>query len=491
MSMWRRLIISAWLGFAVAGLFFYPLGVALVSSAFYLQWQLRDGVEMAVAWIVIAVPLGAAVFHVWGRSTHAAAATLLGVSVVPLASFAAGLARQMPFDDLLKGAWEGQSMAIGMPAGITLLAAAVFVRSPAAFSRWLRRLLIVLSPVSLVVLAALITSASNRSALTALSRRPPSPAASEASCPPILALLFDELSFSYLYDTDVRVRPEFPAIGALASSAVNYSCAEAPSEETLVSLPALLAGRRVRDIRVENDRLFELTADGRLVAFSATDGNGLFATARRLGFTTEMAGYYLPYCELLGDLVDTCRSLSFYNVSTVRGGFSPTNAVLTTFVLWPRQFPFGVFKNLAFGPLQRALVEDTADFARRPMTEAPPLFRFVHFSVPHLPFVFGPDGYDPPLNPLRTSPDTQYVRQLQYVDRLVGDILGAMRASGLYESSTVVLLSDHGFRFGGREKRQLQIPFIVKMPHQRGRIDMVSPVRGETLLTHVLEQSCS
>lgn len=487
--MWRRLRISAWLGFALAGLFLYPLAVALGSESFYLQWQPLDSVEMAVAWMVLAMLLGIAVFHLWGRSTRTAAAALLAISVVPLASFASGFARQLPFDDLLRGVWESRAVAIGVPAGVVLLAGVVFVRSPLSFSRWLRRLLIVLSPVSLVVLAALITSSSGRSTLTAMTRRT-APVQGETGCSPMLALLFDELSFSYLYDADGKIRREFPAIEALANAAVNYTSAEAPSGETLVSLPALLAARHVRDIRVEDNRLLELTEDGRLVAFSATDRNGLFGTARRLGFTTEMAGYYLPYCELLGDLVDRCQSLSFYNVSTADDGFSPANAALTTLVLWPRQFPFGVFKNLAFGPLQRDLVEDTADFARRPMTAAPPLFRFVHFSVPHLPFVFGPDGYDPPLDPLRTSPDTEYVRQLQYVDRLVGDAVGALRRSGLYESSTVVLLSDHGFRFGGREQRRLQIPFIAKMPHQDARIDMASPVRGEILLKRVLEQSC-
>ena len=490
MRMRRRLLISAWLGFALAGIFFYPLVVALGSDSFYLQWQQRDSVEMAVTWMALAIPLGIAVFHLWGRSTRAAAAAMLAISVIPLASFAAGFARQLPFDDLLKGVWESREVAIGVPAGLVLLAGAVFVRAPLSFCRWLRRLLIVLSPVSLVVLAALITSASGRSAVTARARRAPAPVTGETGCAPMLALLFDELSFSYLYDADGQIQREFPAIGALANSAVNYTSAEAPSGETLVSLPALLAARHVRDIRVEDDRLLELTEDGRLVAFSATDRDGLFATAKRLGFTTEMAGYYLPYCDLLGDLVDTCQSLSFYNVSTTDDGFSPANAALTTLVLWPRQFPFGVLKNLAFGPLQRALVEDTADFAQRPITAAPPLFRFVHYSVPHLPFVFGPDGYDPPLNPLRTSPDTGYVRQLQYVDRLVRDAVRAIRDAGLYESSTIVLLSDHGFRFGRREQRRLQIPFIAKMPHQHERIDMTAPVQGETLLKRVLEQSC-
>jgi hypothetical protein len=170
--------------------------------------------------------------------------------------------------------------------------------------------------------------------------------------------------------------------------------------------------------------------------------------------------------------VDACRSFSFYSVSTVHEGFSPLDPILTTFVLWPRQFPFGLLKNPAFARFQRELVEETQAFARRPVPAGRPVFRLVHYSIPHLPFVFGPDGYDPPLDPLRTTPDTDYVRQLGYVDRLVGELLAALRESGMYQSATIVLMADHGWRFEGRERDPLHIPFIVKMagPQRSGRI---------------------
>jgi hypothetical protein len=286
------------------------------------------------------------------------------------------------------------------------------------------------------------------------------------------------------------VQQAFPEIGRVASEATNYMSVSAPGRETLISMPSFLAARHVRDVRVENGGIFEVSDEGRLTPFSAGEPEGLFATARRLGFTTEMAGYYLPYCDLLGGLVDACRSLSFYNVSTVDEGFSPADPLLTTLVLWPRQFPFGLLKNPAFARFQRELVEETVAFAGRPLDAGQPVFRFVHFSVPHLPFVFGPEGYDPPFDPLRTSPDTDYVRQIEYVDRLVGELVAPLRAAGTYDRATIVLLADHGLRFGGRERDPLHIPFIVKMAGQRARTDVAAPVRGETLLKAVVEQSC-
>jgi hypothetical protein len=257
-----------------------------------------------------------------------------------------------------------------------------------------------------------------------------------------------------------------------------------------VSLPGYLAVRHFNDVRIERGRLVEVDADGTASPFSARASDSLFSGARRLGFTTEMAGYYLPYCDLLGDLVDTCRSLSFYNVARLHAGFSPLDPILTTLVLWPRQFPFGVIKNPAFARLQRGLVERMAAFAIRPLPASAPVFRFVHFSIPHLPFVFGAAGYDPPFNPLRTSPDDAYVAQIGYVDRLVGDLIKPMKQDGSFDRTTLIVFSDHGFRFGGRETDPSHIPFIVKHPGQRVRVDVAGAARGEELLRDTVTAAC-
>ena len=325
-------------------------------------------------------------------------------------------------------------------------------------------------------------------AIVNVSRTPAGPAHS-AACPPIVALLFDELSFAYLYDGS-DVRPEYPALRRLMATATNYLAVRAPADETLIALPGYLAGRHVPDVRVVETELMERGEDGAIVPFNAAGDTGLLSTARRLGYRTEVAGYYLPYCDLLGDLVDVCRSLSFYNASGVRDAFSPLNAIETTLIMWPRQFPFGIVKNRPFARLQRGLVGELAAFARRPLAGPEPPFRFVHFSVPHLPFVFDEDGYDPPLNPLRTSPDDGYQRQVRYVDRLVGEVRDTMEHDGSFDRSTFIVFADHGFRFGGRESDKLHIPFIVKRSGQAMRSDVSDPQRGEQLLTQVVAGSC-
>jgi len=314
------------------------------------------------------------------------------------------------------------------------------------------------------------------------------PAAAAGQCPSVVAILLDELSFSYLYD-GASVRPEFPNMRAFSAVATNHLKVRAPGDETLISVPGYLAGQAFDNIRVEGDHL-DYERGGTRAIFKANAPDGLFATARNAGYSPEVVGYYFPYCDILGSLVDVCRSFSFYNIATARRGVSPLHPVMTTLILWPRQFPFGLLKNPPFAALQRGLVEQTTAFALKPMQSVRPVFRFVHFSIPHLPFVFDEGGYDPPSDPLRTSPDTAYARQLRYVDALFGRLMERMREEGTYDTTSIIVLADHGFRFGGAERNPLQIPFIVKKARQKDRVDETAPMAGELLLKSVLEDAC-
>ena len=486
--MTRRVVVSGWLGFALAGLFFYPLAVALDADLYYMQWQTRDLVETIAAIAALAAVLGVIVFATWWRPTRAATLVLVLAALVPLASLVAGVIRQLPYDDELRTAWENRALRLSVPLLIAATLVVGFVRYPGAFGRWVRRGVLLVSPISLVVIWPLVASASAAAPVTEFDRGTMAKSPTNG-CATVVALLFDELSFSYLYGDDGNVRPEFPEFARFSSTATNYRSVAAPGKETLVAVPSMLAARHVKDIRTDRDGLMEAT-EGKLIPFAAAQPDGLFSTARELGFRTEVAGYYLAYCALLRDTVDACRSLSFYNASSARGGFSPLNPVLTTLILWPRQFPFGLLKNPPFARHQRDLVARLSEFATRPMQNGRPLFRFVHFSVPHLPFVFGDNGYDPPFDPLRTDPDTEYVNQLHYVDRLLGDVLAPMRRRGRYETTSIVVFADHGYRFGGRERDPLHVPFLVKTPHQDKRVDVAAPQAGERLLKEVVRQAC-
>lgn len=96
---------------------------------------------------------------------------------------------------------------------------------------------------------------------------------------------------------------------------------------------------------------------------------------------------------------------------------------------------------------------------------AKPIFFFLHLYEPHAP-------YAPP-PPYREQYASAYDGELAYADALVGDFVAFIRSQGRYDSSLVVLLSDHGEGLGDHGEREhgiflyqgvAHVPLVVKFP---------------------------
>lgn len=146
-------------------------------------------------------------------------------------------------------------------------------------------------------------------------------------------------------------------------------------------------------------------------------------------------------------------------------------------------------------PLAIALREPAASFrqfiASIEKTKRPTL-NFLHVFLPHNPFRYLPSGQvlsDRRRAPKRWPEDDatvaqQYQRhllQMQFVDRLVGELIERLEREAMYEDTLLVLTSDHGASFlAGHSRRDVTrdaigdigaVPLFVKRPHEsRGGI---------------------
>lgn len=94
-----------------------------------------------------------------------------------------------------------------------------------------------------------------------------------------------------------------------------------------------------------------------------------------------------------------------------------------------------------------------------------PPFLFLHLYEPHAPYR--------PLEPFRSRYRDPYDGEIATADDLVGRLLAELDRRGLYDSSLVLLVSDHGEGLGdhGEEehglslyREALQVPLVVKLP---------------------------
>ncbi|MFG1869866.1 sulfatase-like hydrolase/transferase [Micromonospora arborensis] len=121
-----------------------------------------------------------------------------------------------------------------------------------------------------------------------------------------------------------------------------------------------------------------------------------------------------------------------------------------------------------------------------------PTLHFLHLLMPHSPWAYLPSGarYDAPEDLPNDGAGwvdlarQRHLAQLGYTDRLIGETLRTLRASGLYDQALVVVTADHGVSFRpGAQGRGMDaikaaagevawVPTFIKEPRQQtGRVD--------------------
>jgi hypothetical protein len=126
---------------------------------------------------------------------------------------------------------------------------------------------------------------------------------------------------------------------------------------------------------------------------------------------------------------------------------------------------------------------------------AKPPFYFLHVMLPHKPWIYLPSGkeyrdygsllwgtlpqnhgvwLDDPL--VVQNYWKRHLLQVGFIDRMIGQLVQKLKSTGLYESSLLIVTSDHGVGFSPNESLRksvvkttqdiLYVPLFVRLPHQ-------------------------
>jgi hypothetical protein len=342
---------------------------------------------------------------------------------------------------------------------------------------------------------------------------PPDPAAAGGDHPSVVLLVLDELPTRSLLDEAGGIdAARFPNLAAFAGDATWYRHSSALSSFTGSAVPSLLTGRLP-------------TTDPALYADHPDNLFTLLAPTHELE-VLESVTTLCPY----DDCLPTVTAADGSQQTVDAGAPGLRDLVDVSVDLWVDRISLGPeappalddfaedvapVSAEAFGEYSDDMMRARSNRAQAMLdafdADKGPALYYLHLMLPHQPWSRWPDGelYDmgdfvgitlaeeDRATPFSWSEwvaavsEQRHLLQLQYTDRLVGELLDGLRAEGLYDDSLVIVAADHGVSFetrtDGRNVTEETIdsiayaPLLIKPPGQTEGV-----VDDSNLMTHDL-----
>lgn len=294
--------------------------------------------------------------------------------------------------------------------------------------------------------------------------------------PRVVVIVMDAMSRRHAFDA----RPAdlaLPAFDRLRSEAIDATQVTQIGWVTRVSVPSMLTGLPVTEADPSSkDELLLQVEGGKAQALSTAPN--ILEEAQDLGGAAVVVGWYFPYCRIFEEL-DGCATFPTRTIGSRGRETGFLRAVLD------QQIAVLPYVNLRMK--QIALVEEQVDDARVAVTLGDQGLIFVHLIVPHTPWIWDEDEND--YTATRFEPDGYY-GNLELADRILGEMRMEMERTAKWDSTAVLVLSDHVMRYRPaylREPRDTRVPFILKLPGQRRGVAYDRPFNA--LVTHDLVQA--
>jgi len=320
----------------------------------------------------------------------------------------------------------------------------------------------------------------------------------------VLWIIFDELDQNLAF----AGRPstvKLPELDRLRSESVYATHAYPPAPLTYMSMPALISGRLVSRVTpISADELM-IDFDGQRNSVPWSQQPSVFSVARQSGFTTGLAGWSHPYCEVIGASLTKCDEVKEKSGAQITIGasmFLQAAGLISTVPLVP-QASLPLIQRIGF--LNRIVTkterqkytvryQHVLQSALTAATDRDLDLILVHSPMPHPPGI-----YDRAKQEFTLDSRSSYLDNLALVDRTVGELRRAMESAGTWQNTTVLISADHWWRtemwargpFWTKEdalhapaQMDHRIPFLLKLAGQNQAVTYDQPFN--TVVTHDL-----
>jgi hypothetical protein len=366
--------------------------------------------------------------------------------------------------------------------GAALLFGAAIWRWHAGLARGTSVLLLIFAPGLLLTFGKAIQQMSVNPALLA-DRPSPPPSATARKTPRVIWLLFDEWDYRLSF-TDRLPDLELPEMDRLTQTSLAATNALPPARATALSIPMLLTGERYQATALDGpSRLTVTPIEEPDSHYDWSRRDSIFTEAHAMHFNTALAGWYLPYCRVIPEELNSCEWLPLENQRNSVRRDSVAHAMIDE--------TRSLFETSLFSPFGQSLATRHHVQSYRSLSQraqqliSDPAYGvvFVHMPIPHTPFI-----YDRAKGTLtaENSAVEGYYDALALLDRTIGEFRRKMEAAGQWDSSTVLFTTDHYFRSASvlDGKMDFRVPFLLKLAGQKAGVRYTT--RFNTLLTKAL-----
>lgn len=333
---------------------------------------------------------------------------------------------------------------------------------------------LVLSPIIVIYFSILITAAPVSERIE-LERSHPRGMSGERPIKKILIFLFDAMSYHRTFDGGIDAE-EYPNLARAAERACVFENAYSPGNSTVISIPGIFCGE-VGRYSFGTSRPC-LVIDG--VKRDIAKLPNLFEDMQTKGYWTAVYTYSVPYGAFFSRGIDHFE---------IRGGnrTAGKNSLLLAGKLYQKMLltRFGKF-----------LQEDTKDritdhkeslrqeqewqvwlhkTAHRRIRDDRNVVAFIHYKVPHWPYMFEREGpKDVAGVEVKSGMEWDgpgYLDNLRFADTIIGELLDTLESQPDADQTLVIITGDHSVRadplLDALDAREAcHVPLIVRLPGQ-------------------------
>jgi len=264
-------------------------------------------------------------------------------------------------------------------------------------------------------------------------------------------MIFDMLSFDMLFQGG-QVNEKFPNFRQFSADSEVYLKAMSPGKTTGQTIPRLIAGEDSIKVGHDNKSPWLIQPTGYTEMLDLADYENIFSLFCDAKYNVFLQAFAMPYTKAFSKYIQFGKVYPYDTLWRI-GMHS---------LIWPVIYPGG----MAHQHTSKEIIKHyKAGISNNPSNT----FFYTHWNIPHQPFIFDSKGRH--LKRLALIEQMIHVdlaegfqNQLVGTDIFFGEIISAIKGSGKYDNSLVIVTADTNVKGLGYNVQH--VPLFIKRPRQ-------------------------